>query len=130
MGGVLIVWEEIGNRISTLRRERKLTQAQFGELLGISRQYVGRIEAGQRLSVDLISVICKKIGVSADYIIFGSVDTLDDMVSLIELSPEQISIGFDILKKLADFINTDGGNEALIRGVLAQQRIMANELNV
>lgn len=117
------MWEEIGKRISTLRRERKLTQEQFGKLLGISRQYVGKIEGGQKLSVDLICVICKKIRVSADYIIFGIVDPLNNIDLLIELSSEQINIGFEILKKIAQFINTDNGNEVLIKEIARQQNV-------
>ena len=116
-----MIWEEVGKRIKTLRCERKLTQVQFGKLVGISSQYVGRIERGQKLSGDLIAIICKEIGVSADYIIFGVVDPLSNIALLSELSSEQIEIGFSILKRLAELINTENGNELLIKEVMRRQ---------
>lgn len=116
---------EVGKRISDLRRDKKLTQAQLGKLLGISRQSVGKIEKGQKSPGDLIPVMCRKIGVSADYIYFGIANPLADIELLTDLSSEQIEMGFDILKKLAEMINTTNGNEALIKEVMKQQRLSA-----
>ena len=81
-----MIWEEVGKRIGNLRRERKLTQAQFGRFLGISRQYVGKIERGQRLSVELIASICRETGVTTDYIIFGVADPLANLDLLKDLT--------------------------------------------
>lgn len=114
-------WEEVGKRIKKLRCERMLTQAQFGKLIGKSSQYVGRMENGQKLSVELIAAICKKTGVTMDYIVFGIVDPLTNIDLLKELSPEQIDIGFDILKRLAELINTENGNELLIKELMWRQ---------
>ncbi len=116
-----MLWEDVGKRIKALRCERKLTQMQFGKLIGKSGQYVGKIENGQKISVELIAVICKKTGVTTDYIIFGIIDPLSATDLLRELSHDQIAIGFEVLKKLAEFIHTDLGNELLIKQVMAQQ---------
>ena len=116
------MWKEVGERIGTLRRERKLTMAQLGKMIGVSGQYVGKIERGaHRLRVDLIANICKSTGVSADYIIFGITDHSATVAVLGELSPTQIEIGFDILKRLAQMINTEYGNEVLIQEILRRQ---------
>jgi len=116
-----MTWDQVGIRIGTLRRERNLTRAQFGKLVGISGQYVGRIEKGQKLSVELIAAICKAMGVSTDYIILGIADPLNHIDLLKDLSSEQIELGFDILKRLAELINTENGNELLLKEIMRRQ---------
>jgi len=116
-----MIWKEVGKRIKNLRCDRRLTQAQFGKLVGISSQYAGRIEKGQKLSAELIAVICRELRISADYIIFGIANPFTNIDLLQELSPEQINLGFDILKRLAELINTENGNELLIKELMQQQ---------
>ena len=116
------MWEEVGARIEQLRRDRKLTRAQFGELIGKSGQYVGKIEKGShRITVDVISIICKTTGVSSDYIIFGIAHPIGNVAELNELSPAQIEAGFDILKRLAQMINAEYGNESLIQEIMRRR---------
>jgi transcriptional regulator with XRE-family HTH domain len=104
-----------------------LTQAQFGKLAGISRQYVGKIERGQKLSAELIAKICKETGVTADYIIFGIINPNFKVSLLCDLSLEQVDIGLDIIKRLAKLINTDYGNEILIKELMKRQRQVIKE---
>ena len=116
-------WEEARARVGNLRRERRLTRAQFGEMIGVSGQYVGKIERGaHKLSVDLVAKICKTTGVSADYILFGVVDPFAATSVLNDLSPTQMEIGLDILKRMVQMINTKNGNEALIQEVFRRQQ--------
>ena len=122
---LILIWDDVGKRIRNLRRDKKLTQEQFGKMFGISRQFVGKIERGQKLSVELLADICKETGVTIDYIVFGIVDPMADIVLLSDLSPEQIGIGFDILKRLAKLINTNSGNEILIKELIRRQRVSA-----
>jgi transcriptional regulator with XRE-family HTH domain len=122
-GGNTVIWEEVGKRIRILRHDSMMTQEQFGQLIGISGQYVGRIERGKRkLSVDLIAVICAKMRVTSDYLMFGIVNPWDNIISLSELSQEQINICFDILKRLVKLINTEDGNELLLKELMRQQQ--------
>jgi len=120
-----MLWKNIGERIEKLRKERNLSKSQFGKIIGISGQYVGMIEKGtNNISVKSIVKLCGATGVSADYILFGIIEPTQDITataSLHGLSNEQIQIALDIIKKVAQFINTNGGNEALIQEVLAQQ---------
>jgi len=117
-----MAWEEVGKRIVALRCGRNLTQAQFGRLVGISGQYVGKVERGRSLSVNLITAICRETGVSADYLLFGAdgLEAIGDPLE--EFSRDQIDIGFDIIKRLADFIKTENGNELLIKEIMRRQR--------
>jgi len=116
-----MVWEEIGKRIKTLRNDRKLTQKQFGKLIGRSAQYVGRIERGQKVSVDLVAAICEETGVTTDYIILGITDPLANMDFLDDFSPEQIELCLDIIKRVTELIKTPGGNELLIKELMPRQ---------
>ena len=118
-----MTWQEIGKRIKNLRSDRKLTQEQFGKLIGKSSQYVGRMERGRKLSVELIAAICKKTGVTTDYIIHGAAIPATDMELLKDLSPEQIEISLDILKRLVDLINTENGNELLMKELMRRQSL-------
>ena len=116
----MIGWEEIGERIKFLRNGKNLTQEQFGKLVGKSTQYIGRIERGQKMSVELIADICKETGVTTDYLILGVVDSCD-MDFLDDFSSEQIEIFLDILKRATLLIKSPNGNRLLIKELMRRQ---------
>ena len=112
---------DIGARVQDIRENLHMSKRQFGKMIGISGQYLGMVERGNHgLSVDTVVAICEKTGVSADYILFGSAYPAGNAnmpAQLAGLSSEQLHIAFDIIKKVAAFVNTDGGNELLIQEV-------------
>jgi transcriptional regulator with XRE-family HTH domain len=125
IGENLMFWENVGKRIAELRSERNLSQVQFGKTLGISGQYVGRIERGTiNISAKLIVKICDETGVSADYLLFGIIEPNYITEALNGLSREQIQIVLEIIKKAANFIRSDGGNEALIKHIFAHEGVI------
>ncbi|MCL2342631.1 MAG: helix-turn-helix domain-containing protein [Firmicutes bacterium] len=96
-------------------------------MIGISSQYVGMIERGaQGLSVNVIMSICKKTGASADYILFGKSDSTAMISSFSGLSSEQVHIAFDMLSRVAAFVNTTDGNERMIQEVARQQEYFSD----
>ena len=118
-------WENVGKRVRELRNERNLSQTEFGNMLGISGQYFGKIERGKmNISANLIVKICDITEVSADYILFGIIEPNRIAEALDGLSKEQIQIVLEIIKKVANFIITDGGNEALIQKVFNHEGII------
>ena len=118
-------WIKVGKRVVELRNERNLSQAAFGKMLGISGQYAGKIERGKiNISATLIVKICDIAEVSADYILFGIIEPNHIAEALDGLSKEQIQIVFEIIKKVANLIRTDGGNEALIQTVFNHKGII------
>jgi len=124
-----MIWEEAGARIKKLRLDRKMTQAQFGKLLGISRQHMSKIENGNILSVrqvEHIAAICEKTGVTLDYIVLGIVDPLADANFLDDLTAEQIDISLDVLKKVAALVKTKSGNDLLIKEIMRRQAMTAS----
>jgi transcriptional regulator with XRE-family HTH domain len=57
----------MGKRIHQMRRERRMSQKGMGRILGLSQQTVFNIEIGERrLRLDLIAVLARAFGVSAD----------------------------------------------------------------
>ena len=54
----------LGERIKEVRKSKGLTQMQFSGKIGLSRNYVARIEIGERLPSDrTIKDICREFGV-------------------------------------------------------------------
>ncbi|MCL2337291.1 MAG: helix-turn-helix domain-containing protein [Firmicutes bacterium] len=120
------MWKQVGERVKELRMERELSKARFGEMIGVSGQYVGMIEKGAGISAESIVNICTALSVSADYLLFGNAGPANAVVSLNSLkwlTHEQLWIAFDIIKRVAQMITTEGGNEALIQEVLRQQNV-------
>lgn len=57
----------IGKRISTIRKERKLTQARLAECIDKSTGFISYIETGKKvLSLETLVQIANALGVSAD----------------------------------------------------------------
>lgn len=69
---------ELGLRIKRLRSEKGLTQEKLAEALGISVEYVGKIERGKRTpSLDLVIAMSKFFHTSTDYILLANRRTTD-----------------------------------------------------
>lgn len=62
----------IGEAIRQARKNKKLTQEQLGELMGVRRAQISRIENGQNLTVGTIVRAFKAMGVPAAFT-FGGV---------------------------------------------------------
>jgi len=114
---------QIGERVAQLRRERNLTRAEFGSLIGKSEQYVGRIERGASvIAVDVVSDICDATGASADYIIRGAADITALVEPLNGLSRGQIDVFLDMAADVIKFFNAKGGNGVLLKEALRRSR--------
>ena len=67
-------------RIRKAREDMGYTREKFAELLEVSVSYMAEVERGRTgISVKMLIKICRVLGLSADYILFGEVageDTL------------------------------------------------------
>ena len=62
-------------RLKSLRQERNLSQAELAEVLGTTRQQVGKWELGiQMMGVDKYINLAQYYNISADYLL-GLIDT-------------------------------------------------------
>jgi len=122
------MWEQqVGQRISQLRKDRDLSRADLGMMTGVSERYIGNIERGRHsITGATIAKICDVFGVSSDYIIFGNTDNTTAMISALHgLSHEQVQAVLDISMQVIKFLGTENGNDVLIQEALRQQHITA-----
>jgi transcriptional regulator with XRE-family HTH domain len=63
--------ETIAARIKRLRLERQMTQAQLGAAIDRDQSIVSDMEKGRGFRIDCLPALCRALGVSADYLIFG-----------------------------------------------------------
>ncbi len=62
----------MNNRIKTIRQAAGLTQMQFAERIGLSRNYIALLEVGQRAPADrTIADICREFHVNEDWLRTG-----------------------------------------------------------
>ena len=119
--------EEIGKRIEGIRKDLYMSKSKFAELIGVSSQYLGTVEKGMNgFSVEHIINICKKTGVSADYVLFGIHDPMKKFETsslLSEFSQEQIHIAFGMIEKMALLLRTEDANELLIRSICQMSQV-------
>lgn len=68
------------DRIKTIRQSANLTQAQFAEKIGLSRNFVAMIEIGQREPSDrTVSDICRNFGVRKEWLLTGEGEMREPM---------------------------------------------------
>ena len=62
----------IGNRLKKIRTEKDLTQADFGQILGVSKQAIANVESGHNNpSIELINKLIEILGVNSNWLITG-----------------------------------------------------------
>ena len=96
--------EDIGKRISELRKSMNMNKEQFSKLIGIS---LGTVEAGVNgLSLTSLINLCEKTNTSADYILFGKKSITDENIINVfdKIDKSQIVPAFEVLESIALFI--------------------------
>jgi transcriptional regulator with XRE-family HTH domain len=63
---------EIGDRLKEIRKTLKLTQAEFGEKMGLKPTAIGQMESGARNVTDRTLILLEeKHNVNSDYLLYG-----------------------------------------------------------
>lgn len=66
-------YKAMGKRLKIERCNLNLTQEQLAEEVGLSPDYIGQIERGERnISLDKLILIVNKLGVTVDYVLQDS----------------------------------------------------------
>lgn len=61
---------EFGNRLRQLRKEKRLTQQQLAELIGVKNSVISFYEVGERIpSPDVLRKLALALHVTADYLL-------------------------------------------------------------
>ena len=100
----IINYEALGGRLRRIRQDKKLTQEQLAELVGVSHSFIGHIERGTRkASLETLVLLCKQLEISTDYLLQDSLPcqsfTLPE-----QLTPQQCAAMADILYTLGQSI--------------------------
>ena len=67
-------------RIRKAREEAGYTREKFAELLDVSVSYMAEVERGHTgISVKMLIKICRLLGLSADYVLFGGERSESDL---------------------------------------------------
>lgn len=75
--------KEIGEKIRTERKYRKLTLEECAKILGISGSFLGLVERGERcLSLSKIITFCSVFGIHADYLLYGDSTFREEFASI------------------------------------------------
>lgn len=93
---------EIGSRVSKIRCSLNLNKKEFARLIGMKEQYLGTVESGKKgLTVEKVVEICDKTGVSADYLLLGISNTIEETIkeNFSDYTDEQVDTACDIVKK-------------------------------
>ncbi len=90
-------------RIRKAREDAGYTRERFAELLDVSVSYMAEVERG-RMSISLKTLvkICDLLGLSADYVVFGTARSEDDLLldKLRRLDPRYLPLVESILNQL------------------------------
>ncbi len=69
----LIMRDGFPQRLRELRKQKDLSQAELGKLVGVHYTHIGRYEGGvSRPSADILKRMADVLGVSGDYLMEGS----------------------------------------------------------
>ena len=64
-----------GQKLIHLRKDKKMSQAELGKLIGVHAGHISRIENGQAVpSIEVLRKIVHALGVSADYLLNEDAD--------------------------------------------------------
>ena len=65
--------KEIGKRISSVRKAKKLTQKEIADLLKVTPKHISHVECGtSNLSLSQLVTFCEYTDTSLDYIVLGN----------------------------------------------------------
>lgn len=97
-------------RIRKARENRGLTREKFAEKLDVSVSYLAELERGRTgISVKMLIKICKCLGLSADYILFGTERAADQqrLDSINRIDSKYLPLLDSVIFQLLELSNAD-----------------------
>lgn len=109
MAGIDICLQDIGNRITELRKRLGWTQEELAEKADLTPQFVSYAESGKRaMRPENLLKLSKALNVSADYLLTGEIIDKDLLIlsdKIKQLAPSQIRIIENIVDQCNDLFN-------------------------
>lgn len=104
-----ICLQDIGNRITELRKRLGWTQEELAEKADLTPQFVSYAESGKRaMRPENLLKLSKALNVSADYLLTGEIIDKDLLIlsdKIKQLAPSQIRIIENIVDQCNDLFN-------------------------
>ena len=77
MENAVVNYVDLGKKIMQLRKDKKMTQKQLAELVGVSMSFMGLIERGERkASLETIVSIANALEVGLNYLLSASLNNV------------------------------------------------------
>lgn len=109
MAEIDICLQDIGNRITELRKRLGWTQEELAEIADLTPQFVSYAESGKRaMRPENLLKLSKALNVSADYLLTGEIIDKDLLIlsdKIKQLTPSQIRIIENIVDQCNDLFN-------------------------
>ena len=109
MAEIDICLQDIGNRITELRKRLGWTQEELAEIADLTPQFVSYAESGKRaMRPENLLKLSKALNVSADYLLTGEIIDKDSLIlsdKIKQLAPSQIRIIENIVDQCNDLFN-------------------------
>lgn len=68
-------YEDLGQRVRSIRRQQGLTQEELAEQVGISASFLGHIERGTRVaSLETLVALCNTLNVTPEFLLQASLE--------------------------------------------------------
>lgn len=111
-----------GERVNEVRKSLGLTLEKFGEMLGVTKTTISRIEKGVNNLTDQMAIsICREYNVNYDYLMYGEGEMFDDLPQTIvdELCAQYDLNDFD--KALVEmYVSLPAGSRERIKEYMKQ----------
>lgn len=90
--GMAIMGNKVfGKKINYIRKQRKLTSEQLGELCDVNAGYIRQIESGRRLpSFTLFINLCNALNISSDYLLEQELNFPSDENDIYSIAYEKV----------------------------------------
>ncbi len=109
----------VGLRIKEIRKKKNISQKDFAQMMNTTQQKISKIEKGQQgIITDDLYEVCKKLNISADYILGltndPSLDIPEDNQMLTDLIENYNKLSrtnkYRLLADSADYVDMQEGN--------------------
>lgn len=102
-------YDQAGERIRQLRKQKRYTREQFAEIADISSKFLYEIETGQKgFSADTLYRIAKGLSVSCEYILTGETEEMVDNLKRFDI--KNLCQIVDILNSIHEMINNQSSS--------------------
>lgn len=113
----------IGERVTELRKDKKLSQQKFGEKLGLSRSHICNIEKGTRsLNEQTILQICSVYNINRDWLLKGVGAMYKDELDKYNIVDE------DVKKFMSLFLKADKITQEFVLDLMEKKAELEHKL--